>query len=182
MRLKWLVPVAGVALATAAAAQDYTPAPAQIQGEIAMSDDADGAGRRYDDYPVELVRGQRITITASPAAGSRVVPGIELFAYGRSAPLSRRPAAPETRIARLAFTAPQAGVFNIRIVSGSPAAGRYVLSIQRNTAPTMGRGLTGAVAGAPTQVPSDPAAGSGGAPGGPPSRFIICPGHPRCPR
>lgn len=177
MRFKWLVPAAGVATAATATAQDYTPAPAQMQGEIAMSDDADGNGRRYDDFPVELVRGQRITITAAPAAGSRVVPGLEIYAYGGSTALSRRSAEGDARTARIAFTAAQTGVFNIRIVSGSPAAGRYTLSIQRNPAPSINRGFS---AGVPAPIPSNPA--TGGAVPGPLSRFIICPGHPRCPR
>ncbi len=181
MGLKWLVPVAGMALAAAASAQDYTPAPPQIEGEISASDDADGQGRRYDDIPVELVGGQRIIITAAPAPRSRVVPGLELYAYGGASPLARRSAEGDSRTARLSFTARQAGVYNIRIVSGSPAAGRYTLSIQRNTAPTMNRGPMGGLIGAPTPSPSDPVA-SGGATEGPRSRFIICPGHPRCPR
>lgn len=179
MRLKWLVPAAGLTLAATAAAQDYTPAPAQLRGEIAMSDDADGNGRRYDGFAVELVRGQRITITAAPAAGSRVVPGLEIYAYGGSAALSRRPAEGDARTARIAFSAPQTGVFNIRVVAGSPAAGRYTLSIQRNDAPRPGR--TGFTAGVPTPAPSDPVIGGSGVMAGPPSRFIICPGHPRCP-
>lgn len=178
MALKWLVPVAGIALAAAASAQDYTPAPPQIQGEISASDDADGQGRRYDDVAVELVRGQRIIITAAPAAGSRVVPGLELYAFGGASPLARRSAEGVGRTARLSFTAPQTGVFNIRVVSGSPAAGRYTLTIQPNTATTMRRDFT---AGVPAPVPPDPAAG-GGMTAGPLSRFIICPGHPRCPR
>lgn len=181
MGWKWLVPVVGVALAAAASAQDYTPAPSQLQGEISASDDADGQGRRYDDIPIELIRGQRIMITAAPAADSRVVPGLEVYAYGGASALVRRSADGDARTARIAFTAPQTGVFNIRIVSGSPAAGRYTLSIQRNTAPSISRGRTGVTAGVPTPAPSDPA-GSGGMTAGPRSRFIICPGHPRCPR
>ena len=180
MVLKWLVPVAGVACAAAASAQDYTPAPAQIQGEISASDEADGQGRRYDDIPVELVRGQRIMITAAPAAGSRVAPGLEIRAYGGSTALARRSAEGDARTARLAFTPPQSGVFNIRVVSGSPAAGRYTVAIQRTTAPSLHRGPTGITAGVPTPVPSDPTTGSAFA--GPLSRFIVCPGHPRCPR
>lgn len=180
MLLKWLVPIAGFALAAAASAQDYTPAPPQIEGEIAMSDDADGQGRRYDDIAVELVRGQRITISAAPASGSRVVPGLEIYAYGGASPLARRSAEGDARTARLSFTAPQTGVFKIRIVSGSPAAGRYTLTIQRHTAPTINRGPTGITAGTPTPSPTEPV-GSGGS-SGPRSRFIICPGHPRCPR
>ncbi len=189
MLVKWLVPVAGAALATTAVAQDYTPAPPQIQGEITMSDDADGEGRRYDDYPVELVRGQRIMITAAPAAGSRVVPHIELFAHGGPTPLSRRPAEGDARTARLGFTAPSTGVFTIRVVSGSPAAGRYTLAIRHNPAPSITRnpvtgGPRGAVIGSPAPpIPTDPVEPVGSGVGsGPLSRFIICPGHPRCPR
>lgn len=183
--LKWLIPLAGVAVvglavASPAAAQDYTPAPARITGELTADDDADAQGRRYDEYPVELMRGQQVAISVAPAPGSLVAPDLQIFRHGAATPDVTREAQGEARVARTNLTASQAGVFVIRVVAGNPASGGYTLSL-RHIAPGGGvRGFTGPPRADP--APPTPTDQPGTIIAGPRSRFIVCPGHPRCPR
>lgn len=154
-----------------AAAQSPTPAPPRFDGEVAASDPADAQGRRYDEYVFDLARDQRVIVTGKPTPRSRLVPAIEIYGEDAARPLARDDSQGEGRNVRLLFTPPTAGLYRIRLIAGSGAAGRYVLTVEPPAAGGMlgGIGSVEQTAAIPTIV-------------GPTSRFIICPGHPRCPR
>lgn len=67
-----------LSMLAAAPATAQVPAPARIEGQIDASDPADPSGRRYDEYAVELVGGQRVRIMVA-ASGGAAVPSAEIW-------------------------------------------------------------------------------------------------------
>jgi hypothetical protein len=177
--------LAGICVCAPVAAQDYIPAPPRIDGEIGEADRLDGQGRRFDDFALELRRGEAIVVSADPASGSRLEPAIEISLAGVARPLARDAADAGSRAARLSFTASEAGVYHLRVLGHTAAAGRYILRLRRAQAGPPTRGFSiGLIGGGATPPPANPDPQDGGSTGtrSPLSRFIICPGHPRCPR
>lgn len=179
-----IVALAGASLSAAVAAQDYMPAPPQLEGELTAADSVDAQGRRYDEYAVELGGGNVMMVMAAPAPGSRAEPVIEIYDAGGGARLARDGRSGGDSEARLLFTARERGVYRVRVVAGSAASGRYTLGLRRGPA-TQGPGsVLGGVAGGTIARPStsDQPQNNAAPLAGPRLRFIICPGHPRCPR
>jgi hypothetical protein len=173
---RWRLAIVGGLAASASMAAAQTPLPPAIDAEIAASDPIDLAGRRFDEYVVDARAGQSVTVTAAPAAGSDLDPVLEIYAPGRTAPLVRDDNSAGGRGARATVPSLANGVYRIRVVGAGAFLGRYRLAI-RSTAAALG-GVAGGIVG---QGPS-PTGNGGNELSAPPGAFIICPGHPRCPR
>lgn len=127
----------------------------QVRGTISASDPADGGGH-YDAYPVALHAGRRVAITVSPGnAGA----DFDILVYDGDGARALAEASGTGDATRLSFTARASGIYMVRVRSA--ATGAYTLHV--------------ASAGSDDAGPEVDTAE-------PPSRFILCPGHPRCPR
>lgn len=94
-----------------------------------------------------------------------------------SAALARAPAN-----GRLIFTAPSAGVYRVRILADGAAPRRYSLTLSQAEPASNRLERTRGFSLAPPAMGSAVPEAPGRTVSGPLSRFIICPGHPRCPR
>jgi hypothetical protein len=149
------------------APQDYRPVPPEIAGEIGAGDAVDGQGRRYDEYSIELRRGQDLLVTVENIPGSRLFPVVKLYEPGGRTAVAGSDDHGREIIAPIIFTARRPGLYRIRVVAEEGSSGGYLLQIAGEIMPAAGPG--------PYPAPPPPARGPFG-------RFIICPGNPRCPR
>lgn len=142
------------ALFAAAMLQPPAVVTMQTDGEISARDPQAG-GEHYDAWPVELRGGRRVTISVTPH-GSSATLGLSVHeeAGGRTLAASGG--------MQLGFTPPSDGIYMVRVTAD--AYGSYTLHVSDFRVGAQGFGglLTNGA--------------------GPPARFILCPGHARCPR
>ncbi len=174
---RWGIGAAAVLAFTGApaAGQTYTPIPnnttaPDILGVIDESDPLDDQGRRYDEYIVEFnPLNDRVCITVEMPTDSVV----QVYAPGGQTPVVASDTDPDypgrTVSLGIDCTEVDAGIYRIRVVGGG-SDGRYILRIAVDPRDEGGPGLNDLPA--PPTVPARP----------PNERFIVCPGHPRCPR
>jgi hypothetical protein len=175
---KIIMAAAGILAITAAAAAAQSPVPPHLDGELTASDRADAQGRRYDEYRIDARAGQSLTIAAAAANGSGLDPAIEVHAPAGA--ITRDDDGGAGTGARVALRDLSNGVYRVRVLGGAGATGRYRLTISGGGAPAGG----GVPDGTPGAGPAPAPLGGAGQilDDGPRDAFIICPGHPRCPR
>lgn len=158
-----------------AAGQTYTPLPRhtmapEILGVIDESDPVDSQDRRYDEYLIELETRHTLWISAETADGSRIASVIQLYGPGGESPVAGSDDRGSSPSSGIDFTAFQPGTYRLRVLGGGGSMGRYILRIAADPKDEGGYEVDGAASTRP--APSRP----------PLERFIICPGHRRCPR
>jgi hypothetical protein len=175
----WLGLASGLAGFCATVAGAQTPLPATLEGEVSARDSVNGDGRRYDEFQIEAVERQRLTITAEPAPGSALDPVLEVYGPAGASPLVRDNDGGGGRNARVTLSSLANGIYRIRILGATDATGGYRLRIQAG----MPRSPLDDPSGVGMTATEPPAGQTGRIElDGPREAFIICPGHRRCPR
>ncbi len=156
-----------------AAGQTYTPIPnnttaPDIVGVIDESDPLDDQGRRYDEYMIDLTPLNHSLCIRVVLPTDSVV---QLYAPGGQTPVASSDAG-EDDVGRTVLLMPDCteagpGTYRIRVFGGG-SAGRYILRIAVDSRDANRLGPNDLPATIPARPPNE--------------RFIVCPGHPHCPR
>lgn len=117
------------AAATTAVAQPPLSGSQRTNGVLGGSDPRDADGNFYDQVRYTLRAGQSVTVTANRADGSELDPVVEVYGPGSASPLFRDDDGGGYPNARLAFTAPRAGIYTVRVRSFGSSRGAYDLTL-----------------------------------------------------
>lgn len=169
----WRLAAVGLAVVIAATAAAQTVLPPAIQGELTTGDRSDGSGRRYDEYVIDARAGQGLSIVAAPAGGSELDPMLEVYAPGAGGQPLHDDNGGGGRSARLAVPRLANGVYRVRVLGAPQTVGAYRLTIAA-TGTSVDLGAVGGSVISPDRGEAQVSL--------PRDSFMICPGHPRCPR
>jgi hypothetical protein len=146
--------------------------PTEVIGTISASDPVDDNGRHYDDYLVDIRGGSNVAFTVMPR-GNTVRFTVDFPGDGEPMIMSGFYSPEGSQSIGLATASGRGSVSTVRVRSSG--TGDYVLRVE--AIPAGGGGALGGIIGG---VAGNARPRSGASE--PPARFIICPGHPRCPR
>ncbi len=121
---------AGMMTCGAAMAQFTGDRPQTTNGFLGGSDARDSSNRFYDEFSVQLAAGQRVRITAARAEGGSLDPYLEIYGPNGGNPLARDDDGGGYPNARVDFSAPNPGVYVIRVRGYSNSStGPYDLTV-----------------------------------------------------